>query len=85
MWKPAVRRTCLVGLLSISAAAAATAQSTTFDIYWVDVEGGAATLVVSPTGESLLVDTGGRRTTTAMPHALWRLLEKLVSRGSTTW
>ena len=28
------------------------------DIYWVDVEGGAATLVVSPTGESLLVDTG---------------------------
>ena len=58
MWKPAVRRTCLVGLLSISAAAAATAQSPTFDIYWVDVEGGAATLVVSPTGESLLVDTG---------------------------
>ena len=36
----------------------ATAQSRTFDIYWVDVEGGAATLVVSPTGESLLVDTG---------------------------
>ncbi len=36
----------------------ATAQSRTLDIYWVDVEGGAATLVVSPTGESLLVDTG---------------------------
>ncbi len=35
-----------------------TAQPTTFDIYWVDVEGGAATLAVSPTGESLLVDTG---------------------------
>jgi competence protein ComEC len=36
----------------------------TFDIYWIDVEGGAATLVVSPTGESLLYDagweTGGR-------------------------
>jgi beta-lactamase superfamily II metal-dependent hydrolase len=28
------------------------------DIYWVDVEGGAATLVVSPDGTSLLVDTG---------------------------
>lgn len=28
------------------------------DIYWVDVEGGAATLVVTPAGESVLVDTG---------------------------
>jgi hypothetical protein len=28
------------------------------DIYWVDVEGGAATLVISPSGESLLYDAG---------------------------
>ena len=28
------------------------------DIYYVDVEGGAATLFVSPSGESMLVDTG---------------------------
>ncbi len=28
------------------------------DVYWVDVEGGAATLMVMPTGESVLVDTG---------------------------
>ena len=28
------------------------------EIYWVDVEGGAATLIVAPSGESLLVDTG---------------------------
>lgn len=34
------------------------AQPRTLDIYWIDVEGGAATLIVSPTGESLLVDTG---------------------------
>jgi beta-lactamase superfamily II metal-dependent hydrolase len=27
-------------------------------IQWIDVEGGAATLVVAPTGETLLVDTG---------------------------
>jgi beta-lactamase superfamily II metal-dependent hydrolase len=33
----------------------------TLDIYWIDVEGGAATLVVSPSGESLLVDTGWRK------------------------
>jgi competence protein ComEC len=30
----------------------------TLDIYYVDVEGGAATLFVSPSGESLLVDAG---------------------------
>jgi len=41
---------CLSGIL--------TAQSRPLDIYWVDVEGGGATLVVTPSGESLLVDTG---------------------------
>jgi len=34
------------------------AQSRTLDIYWIDVEGGAATLIVAPSGESMLVDTG---------------------------
>jgi beta-lactamase superfamily II metal-dependent hydrolase len=28
------------------------------DIVWVDVEGGAATLIVTPAGESVLIDTG---------------------------
>jgi competence protein ComEC len=28
------------------------------DIYWIDVEGGAATLIVTPAGESVLVDAG---------------------------
>jgi beta-lactamase superfamily II metal-dependent hydrolase len=31
------------------------------DIYFVDVEGGAATLIVTPQGESLLVDSGWKR------------------------
>lgn len=31
---------------------------TTLDIWWVDVEGGGATLIVTPGGESFLVDTG---------------------------
>jgi len=39
-----------VGLLS--------AASKDLRIYFVDVEGGGATLIVTPTGESLLVDTG---------------------------
>src|SRR3990172_5686545 len=30
----------------------------TLDIYFIDVEGGQATLLVAPSGESLLVDTG---------------------------
>jgi competence protein ComEC len=30
------------------------------DIYWIDAEGGAATLIVAPSGESLLVDTANR-------------------------
>src|SRR5256885_6102912 len=28
------------------------------DVYWVDVEGGAATLIVTPAGESVLIDSG---------------------------
>ena len=34
------------------------AQQGKLSIYWVDTEGGAATLIVGPTGQSLLVDTG---------------------------
>jgi competence protein ComEC len=30
------------------------------EIYWIDAEGGAATLIVTPSGESLLVDTANR-------------------------
>lgn len=31
------------------------------DIHWIDVEGGAATLVITPAGESILFDTGYAR------------------------
>jgi competence protein ComEC len=34
------------------------ADSRPLDIYWIDTEGGAATLLVSPSGESFLIDTG---------------------------
>ncbi len=34
------------------------AQSKPLDVYWIDVEGGGATLIVTPAGESVLVDTG---------------------------
>jgi hypothetical protein len=34
----------------------------TLDIYYIDTEGGQATLFVSPTGQSVLVDTGNAGT-----------------------
>jgi competence protein ComEC len=38
--------------------AAAAANAKQLQIYFIDVEGGQATLVVSPSGQSLLIDTG---------------------------
>jgi beta-lactamase superfamily II metal-dependent hydrolase len=47
----------LVALL-LAPVGMASAQPRNLDIYWIDVEGGAATLIVSPSGESLLFDAG---------------------------
>jgi competence protein ComEC len=47
--------------LSFASAGLLNAQSRNLDIYWIDVEGGGATLVVAPSGESLLIDTGFKR------------------------
>jgi beta-lactamase superfamily II metal-dependent hydrolase len=46
---------CIFTLLSPPVAPAAERG---LDIYWVDVEGGGATLIVSPGGESALIDSG---------------------------
>jgi competence protein ComEC len=45
---------CLIAL----AAASILSAARNLEVYSIDVEGGQATLVVSPSGESLLVDTG---------------------------
>lgn len=34
------------------------ARDKTLDIYWIDSEGGGSTLIVTPEGESVLIDTG---------------------------
>jgi beta-lactamase superfamily II metal-dependent hydrolase len=44
-------------LLSFGALSGA---SKNLEIYWIDAEGGAATLIVAPGGESMLVDTANR-------------------------
>ena len=41
----------VISALTLSAAG-------TLDIYWIDVEGGAATLIVTPSGETVLMDAG---------------------------
>src|SRR5579872_1366259 len=48
----------VLGLVLLYAAAKAQTSAKTFDMYVVDVEGGHSVLYVSPTGESLLIDTG---------------------------
>ena len=42
----------------MSAGASAGPVDKRLDIYWIDVEGGAATLIVTPRGQSVLIDTG---------------------------
>jgi len=45
-------------LLAQSALAQPTVPSKNLEMYWIDVEGGAATLIVAPSGQSLLIDSG---------------------------
>jgi beta-lactamase superfamily II metal-dependent hydrolase len=59
--------TVLVFLCCVAACAART-----LDVYFIDVEGGQATLFVSPSGESMLVDTG-------WPDADGRDADRIVS------
>ncbi len=61
LWHNAVR--VMAGGMMVSALASVPASSQTsvsdkLRVFFVDVEGGQATLFVTPTGESLLVDTG---------------------------
>ena len=48
----------IVMVLLLSSTGTPLGQERSLDIYWIDVEGGAATLIVSPSGESLLYDAG---------------------------
>src|SRR5262245_30856267 len=61
--------TCSVLLLLLFANQVSAAHRT-LDIYFIDVEGGAATLIVTPTGQSMLIDTGfpGERDASRIAH-----------------
>lgn len=47
-------------ILALLGANALFSASRNLEIYWIDAEGGAATLIISPSGQSMLVDTANR-------------------------
>lgn len=49
---------CLLIVAAVALVGAQTPATKPLDIFFIDVEGGQATLIVTPSGESLLVDTG---------------------------
>ncbi len=49
---------CLAAVWLFFGVAAARAAGPTLDIYWIDVEGGGGTLIVTPARQSILIDTG---------------------------
>lgn len=72
-------------LLLLPACVFAAPDDGRLDVYWVDVEGGAATLIVTPAGESILIDTGnpggrdpGRIAHVAKEHAKIKQIDHLV-------
>src|SRR3954469_2455401 len=50
----------IVAFCGLMLVATLSGASRNLEIYWIDAEGGAATLIVSPSGQSLLVDTANR-------------------------
>src|SRR5580704_13927001 len=70
----------LVSLAAFLLAAATVAADKTLDIYFIDVEGGQATLLVSPSGQSLLIDVGFAGLDTAHPNdAVGRDADRIVA------
>ena len=51
-------RAILVLVACLTAPTVMAQSARTLDIYFIDVEGGQATLIVTPAGETFLVDTG---------------------------
>lgn len=53
-----MKKLLLVLVIPFVISVAVHAAPKTLDIYFIDVEGGAATLIVTPVGESMLIDSG---------------------------
>jgi beta-lactamase superfamily II metal-dependent hydrolase len=53
-----MKKILFLGFLTLLLSSVLPAASKTFDMYVIDVEGGKSLLLVSPSGESMLIDTG---------------------------
>jgi competence protein ComEC len=53
-----MKRTVIAFALVVLVAAGATRAADTLDIYFIDTEGGQATLLVTPAGQTMLIDAG---------------------------
>jgi competence protein ComEC len=88
-----VKRSFAVVALAVLAFAASSlapaqdkpAKLRNLEIYWIDTEGGAATLIVAPSGDSMLIDTGypdgdrdAKRIHAAAQHAGLARIDHLV-------
>lgn len=73
---------CVLGLTALAVSVIGQGRSAkTLDIYVVDVEGGNATLFVSPSGESMLIDAGNGGT--AAPRDASRIMAAAQDAGVT--
>src|SRR5271157_4305213 len=54
----AMKRILFLGFLAVLLSPILPAASKTFDMYVIDTEGGKSLLLVSPSGESMLIDSG---------------------------
>jgi hypothetical protein len=72
-------RTSLLAVFASLVCGAAVGQSQTvrpLEVYWIDVEGGAATLIVTPAGESVLmraIPAGAIPDGSSAPRKRWRI------------
>ena len=83
-----MRRSLLTLVIALAVAVSVAGQTPsrkTLDIYFVDTEGGKATLFVTPSGETVLIDTGNpgardlERITAVLDHAGVKQIDHLIS------
>lgn len=76
---PALLFSCSLLIATLSLFAQPTAAQN-LDIYWIDVEGGAATLIVTPGGQTVLMDAGWAGRGDRDPQRIAAVLDEQVGR-----
>lgn len=66
----------LLAAVLLANSAIAGKKDKTLDIYWIDSEGGGSTLMVTPAGESVLIDSG--RPNGRDPHRIVKVLKEVA-------